>query len=270
MDDTIEQAAERAITVMRENLGNQVTVDDLARAAMFSKFYFTRIFQRATGISPARFLSALRLERAKELLVSTSLNVAEISIQVGYNSIGTFSARFSRSVGLSPTAYRRLGGHTTHISTRAHRAIGVPTATVQGVIRPPDGDSGRGVVFTGLFAERVPEGRPVRCVVLDRPGPYRFHDVPPGAWYLLAQSVPADCADGLDPDELYAAGDAPSVGTEGPIVIRQDSGEQTVDLQLNPVRALDPPVLLALLDARKYAMTQVAAQRADLSCRACA
>lgn len=270
MDETIEQAAERAIAAMRENLGDQVTVDDMARAAMFSKFYFTRIFQRATGVSPARFLSALRLERAKELLVTTSLNVAEISVLVGYNSIGTFSARFSRSVGLSPTAYRRLGGHTTHISTRADRAIGLPTATVQGVIRPHDRHAGREVVFTGLFAERIPEGRPVRCAVLDRPGPYRFDDVPPGSWYLLAQSVPADSAGGLDPDELYGGDDGLSVGAEGPVVIRQDSGTQIVDLQLNPVRALDPPVLLALLDARKYAMAHTAVQKESLCFRACA
>src|SRR4051812_39576889 len=108
VEESIELAVKRAISTMRENLGEQLTVDDMARAAMFSKFHFTRIFQRATGVSPGRFLSALRLQQAKHLLKSTSLNVADISLLVGYNSVGTFSSRFSRSVGMPPTTYRRL------------------------------------------------------------------------------------------------------------------------------------------------------------------
>ena len=52
MAEVIEKAILRAITTMRENLGEQLTVDDMARSAMFSKFHFTRIFQRVTGVSP--------------------------------------------------------------------------------------------------------------------------------------------------------------------------------------------------------------------------
>src|SRR5688572_10909767 len=102
MEPRIESAVERAIITMRDHLGEPLTVDDLARSAMFSKFHFTRVFQQATGVSPARFLSALRLRDAQRLLVSTSLTVAEVSQRVGYGSVGTFSSRFSRSVGMSP------------------------------------------------------------------------------------------------------------------------------------------------------------------------
>src|SRR5688572_1243423 len=102
---------------MRDNLGEPLTVDDLARSAMFSKFHFTRIFQRVTGVSPGRFLSGLRLQRAKELLVSTSLSVADISVLVGYNSVGTFSSRFTRSVGMPPSRYRRRAGLASHLGS---------------------------------------------------------------------------------------------------------------------------------------------------------
>src|SRR5436305_4511192 len=115
MEDVAEKAVLRAIGEMRERLGEELTIDDLARAALFSKFHFTRLFQRLTGVSPGRFLSALRLQRAKQLLVSTSMNVADISVYVGYNSVGTFSSRFSRSVGMSPTAYRRCAGYAAVI-----------------------------------------------------------------------------------------------------------------------------------------------------------
>src|SRR5215212_10512242 len=67
MEKAIEQAVGRVIETMRENLGEQLTVDDMARTAMFSKFHFSRFFQRVTGVSPGRLLSAMRLQEAKHL-----------------------------------------------------------------------------------------------------------------------------------------------------------------------------------------------------------
>lgn len=103
----MQDAVKRVIQFMNERLDEPMTIDDLARAAGFSKFHFTRLFHRETGLSPARFLSALRMEEAKRLLVTTTLRVADISLQVGYTSIGTFTTRFTTSVGVSPTRYRR-------------------------------------------------------------------------------------------------------------------------------------------------------------------
>src|SRR2546421_9296103 len=112
MDDIVRRAVERAIETMQQNRGERLTIDDMARSAMFSKFHFSRVFQRVTGVSPGRFLSAMRLEEAKRLLVSTSFTVSDISHRVGYNSVGTFSARFRSNVGVSPSTYRQLGGVT--------------------------------------------------------------------------------------------------------------------------------------------------------------
>lgn len=263
MNDAITRAAERAITTMHERLSEPVTVDDMARAAMFSKFHFTRMFQRATGVSPARFLSALRLQRAKHLLTSTTMTVVDISVLVGYNSVGTFSSRFSRSVGLSPTEYRRLGGHTDRIRVSEPRGTTSDAATVSGVIEGHDERRGR--VFAGLFPECVPEGRPVCCTILDEPGPYRFDNVPTGRWYLLAQSAVEDDGSvragrvarlGTEPQR---SADSPVwVGTLGPIIIRRGVEQHVVDLPLKPAGMLDPPVLLALQAARREAVERVA------------
>ncbi|GAA4690336.1 helix-turn-helix domain-containing protein [Phytohabitans rumicis] len=247
MDESIQQAVNRAIIAMRENLGEQLTVDDIARAAMFSKFHFTRIFQRATGVSPGRFLSALRLQRAKHLLVSTSLNVADISLRVGYNSVGTFSTRFSKSVGMSPTAYRKRAGFAPHIPLdpyfgREHRSA----SHVYGRVWSAQAEA---TVFVGLFPDRIPQGRPVRCTILPGRGQYRFDSVPPGTWYLLAQAV-TGALDGAD--------DTISVATRGPLTIGRDTVVQA-DLGLKPADTLDPPVLLALLDARKLALARTTA-----------
>lgn len=260
MDDVIEQAVKRAITVMRENLDQQLTVNDIARAAMFSKFHFTRVFQRATGVSPGRFLSALRLEQAKHLLVSTSLNIAEISVRVGYNSVGTFSSRFSRSVGMSPTTYRRQAGFAPHIPTQPAPWFDQPSrARVHGNVWQPQA-SRQGFVFIGLFPQRVPEGLPVRCTILSEPGPYRFDFVPRGTWYLLAQSVTSDRATHTaEPD---GTDQGISVATCGPLTVGPDAVVRT-DLVLKPVRDVDPPVLLALLDARKLALARMNGEKPD-------
>jgi AraC-like DNA-binding protein len=255
VDDSIEQAVKRAITTMRENLGEPLTVDDMARAAMFSKFHFTRVFQRTTGVSPGRFLSAMRLQRAKQLLVSTSLNVADISLRVGYNSVGTFSSRFSRSVGMPPTMYRRRAGFAARIPTDPDAANRQPSAARMYGRVWPSRTVPRELVFVGLFPERIPEGKPARCTVLAKPGPYQFENVPAGSWYVLAQSVTGD-------PEALANDDAPqtvSVATHGPVTVHGDTVVRA-DLLLKPAQALDPPVLLALLDARKVALAARAEQ----------
>lgn len=257
MDKTVEQAVERAITAMHDRLGEPVTLDDMAKAAMFSKFHFTRVFQRATGLSPGRFLSAIRLQRAKQLLVSTDLNVADISFLVGFNSVGTFSSRFSRSVGMSPTQYRKQGGFATHLPDpappeSADTALDTPASSVEGVVRAQEERGGP--VFVGLFPGRLPEGRPVRSTLLERPGCYQLERVPEGSWYVHAHRLAQDAPD--LPRTAASAGPEPVlVGSKGPIIIGR-GGNQTVrkvDVLLDSARIMDPPVLLAVPDARALA-----------------
>jgi AraC-like DNA-binding protein len=81
-------------------------VDDLAAAAGLSRAHFSREFRRAFGESPHAYLLTRRLERAAALLRTTDRSVADICLSVGLQSIGSFTTSFSRTFGLSPTAYR--------------------------------------------------------------------------------------------------------------------------------------------------------------------
>jgi AraC-like DNA-binding protein len=248
MDDIILKAVERAIEKMRSNFGDKLTIDDLARSAMFSKFHFSRVFQRVTGVSPGRFLSAMRIEEAKRLLLSTSITVADIGHRVGYNSVGTFSSRFSGSVGVSPITYRQLGGVAPRIPV-AHRQVadGEPTTTLRGhVYGPPVGRLG--YVFVAMFPSRVPEGAPARYTMLDGPGPYQLQHVPVGTWYLTAHAVAATD----DSTEI------PHVGCYGPFTTEADTTARLADVQLRPTRSMDPPLLLALPDLRAVAELDLA------------
>ena len=81
-------------------------VDDLASAAGLSRAHFSREFRRAFGESPHAYLLTRRLERAAALLRNTDRSVADICFSVGLQSVGSFTTSFTRSYGMSPTAYR--------------------------------------------------------------------------------------------------------------------------------------------------------------------
>jgi AraC-like DNA-binding protein len=78
----------------------------LARQAGCSRYHFLRAFAATYGQTPRRYLTHRRIERAKELLRTANLTVTEICVLVGFSSLGSFSSRFSKLVGMSPTAYR--------------------------------------------------------------------------------------------------------------------------------------------------------------------
>ncbi len=91
-----------------------LTVADLARVAGLSRAHFSREFRRAYGESPHGYLLTRRLERAAALLRTTDRSVADICVSVGLQSVGSFTTSFTRTYGVSPTAYRATFPPATH------------------------------------------------------------------------------------------------------------------------------------------------------------
>jgi AraC-like DNA-binding protein len=85
-----------------------VDLNAMAHAAGVSKFHFLRCFTETYGKTPAVYLAERRIERAQDLLRATNLTVTEICFLVGYNSLGSFSAKFRNLVGVSPSEYQAL------------------------------------------------------------------------------------------------------------------------------------------------------------------
>jgi len=81
-------------------------VEDLARAAGFSRAHFSREFRRTFGEAPHSYLLTRRLERAAALLRNTDRSVIDICFSVGLQSVGSFTTSFTSAHGMSPTAYR--------------------------------------------------------------------------------------------------------------------------------------------------------------------
>jgi AraC-like DNA-binding protein len=83
-----------------------LTLDELAREAALSRFHFVRTFRNVFGVAPGRYLTRVRVERAKALLVDGG-SVTDVCFAVGFRSVGSFSARFRREVGRPPSTYRQ-------------------------------------------------------------------------------------------------------------------------------------------------------------------
>src|SRR3954467_1758624 len=96
----------RAKDLADARYAERLDVDALARAAGLSRAHFSREFRRAFGEPPHAYLLTRRLERAASLLRMTDHSVAEICFSVGLHSLGSFPSSFTRTYGLSPTAYR--------------------------------------------------------------------------------------------------------------------------------------------------------------------
>ena len=106
-----------------------LTVDDLAGAARLSRAHFSREFRRAFGESPHAYLLTRRLERAAALLRTTDRSVVEICFAIGLQSVGSFTSSFTRTYGVSPTAYRAA-------YPPAAAAALVPACVVKAYARP--------------------------------------------------------------------------------------------------------------------------------------
>jgi AraC family transcriptional activator FtrA len=90
----------------RARLSQPIAISAMARRARMSERTFLRRFNESTGAGPAAWLQQERMSRARELLESGTLSLADISAQCGYQSLETFRVAFRRSVGTSPAAYR--------------------------------------------------------------------------------------------------------------------------------------------------------------------
>ena len=98
----------RARDLINVNLAHDPSIAEIARECGLSSSYFTRAFKRSTGVPPSRWLTKMRVERAKELLKDPRCELAEIALQCGFVDQSHFTRVFSRSEGYSPGRWRRL------------------------------------------------------------------------------------------------------------------------------------------------------------------
>lgn len=103
-----ERAIERAIAFIRDNADRDISLEDVAQHVRMSGGYFSSFFKQETGDNFIDYLTRLRIDRAKQLMMSSELRLYEISKLVGYQDVKYFSRLFKRHVGATPAEYRQF------------------------------------------------------------------------------------------------------------------------------------------------------------------
>lgn len=94
------------IAFMEHNLNRKLTVPDLAHVARLAPARLRQLFKSETGKSPVRYLTELRMRRAKQLLETSLLSVKEITARIGISDKSHFARTFKRTCGLTPIRHR--------------------------------------------------------------------------------------------------------------------------------------------------------------------
>lgn len=235
---------ERMTLIMR-NADEPMSITDLAETAGLSPFYFSRIFREHAGIPPGEFQTALRFERAKELLLTSPASITEICFEVGYGSLGTFSTRFKNLVGVSPAEFRQLPHLVADMDIREQierRPLDeMPgTAVVEGEAILPE--PGARSIYIGVFPDFIASSRPVAGVSLSEPGPFRLTGIPKGTWRLLSAALPYQD----DPLVHLLPMKEAVVASGGSLEVRTGTEHFSRTLRFHEPRQYMPPVLTAL------------------------
>jgi YesN/AraC family two-component response regulator len=96
----------RAKEFINEHQTEDLTLGQVAKAVNTSTFYFCKVFKKATGINFTDYLSRVRIEKSKNLLLNPNLRISEIAFEVGFQSLTHFNRVFKKVLGQSPTEYR--------------------------------------------------------------------------------------------------------------------------------------------------------------------
>lgn len=100
------------------NIHEPVVLDEVASEVHMSRYYLCRRFKKATGMTLTEYVTDRRVEMAKDMLANTSLRVADIAFEIGFQSLSQFNRCFRKITGITPTRFRRFESDSRSIAGR--------------------------------------------------------------------------------------------------------------------------------------------------------
>jgi AraC family transcriptional regulator len=107
-DGLSKQKLKQALEYIQANLGENLSLSDIANELGMSQYYFCHLFKRSTGISPHQFLIQQRVERAKHLLKRSEQTITAIALDCGFANQSHFARCFRQCTGVNPNQFRKL------------------------------------------------------------------------------------------------------------------------------------------------------------------
>ncbi len=182
---------------IRENIDQNLSLDQLALHFGYSKFHLSRTFKQQTGYSYKQYVEALKIERSIVSILNTEGSSKDAFIDSYHESTGTFSNTFKKLTGLSPNLYRRslapLGKTLMHVIKHKGLVVYRNTSAREGGkvyvnLHYPDVHTER-VSFIGLFKNAIPNSAPVVGVALYKQTNCVLDCIPKGSYYLLVTEI---------------------------------------------------------------------------------
>ncbi|MCU9614891.1 AraC family transcriptional regulator [Caldibacillus lycopersici] len=235
----------QSIEYMKSHLNEDITSEQLAYYIGYSPYHFSRVFKEVTGVSPRHYLSALRIESGKQVLVNSSDSIVKAMLKAGFRSSGTFSSKFKQFVGVSPKQFQQtmeslhqfVNDFDSHTILDPLEAF-APSITCK-VIAPP---TFKGTIFVGLFPRPIPDQVPIVGTALPHhQTSCTFSNVPTGKYYLLAAAISRS----LNPKHYFDLSNALRGMADDPIHTEHNSATFT-EVTLREPLPFDPPILINL------------------------
>lgn len=223
-----------SVLELARSLAPTLSATDLADHAGYSPFHFSRLFTSRMGIGPGQYLTALRIDAAKRLLLADAGAVVDVATEVGFDSLSSFGRRFKQTVGVSPGHLRRLADQ---VADRPPAPFAVPGGDPRAVqvhldVPKPMCVGGDPSVWVGWFPQPAPIGLPAAGILVRG---RRTVELPlsPGAPWLLGFAVAshADVLDHLAPEHPVVAAHPLPLTCASDVTLRfSDRGESGVPL----------------------------------------
>ncbi|PWK09606.1 helix-turn-helix domain-containing protein [Tumebacillus permanentifrigoris] len=239
---------DEVIAYIHQHLNEPFSLAELAALVSYSPYHFTRIFKETIGLPPQYYVSSHRLQKAKDLLLHTDLSIREVGLEIGQQSLGTFTTRFTQRVGVTPAAFRQsrvqVDEHLNSLQQlpdwSSLRPVIEQDARIAGTIQaavPFDG-----LILLGLFARPIPEGLPLYGTLLSSLGEFCLTGVKPGIYYLMATSVSWN----MHANDILLPQATLRTRTRVPIHVQPYTAVPFQHVTLLPPSPDDPPILISL------------------------
>lgn len=168
-------AVERTITFLQQRFQEKVAVEELAEQAQIGLWQYRKLLKKITGQNPHDYITELRMNRAKGLLLVSKDRIADIALRVGYQDECYFNRRFKQTVGVTPRQYAKGRLKQLNVMALSHLgdlfALGTrPLAAQSDVLGWLGAEHGAGIAGVGLLPEELERAAalPIDLIIANR------------------------------------------------------------------------------------------------------
>jgi YesN/AraC family two-component response regulator len=98
---------EKAVELLGKEFRSKISINGICKNLHISTFHFSRIFKKYTGMSPHNYLTKIRINYSKELLLNSDISVGEIASKVGFENVNSFIKSFKLYTGTTPLKFKK-------------------------------------------------------------------------------------------------------------------------------------------------------------------